>query len=68
MIEAIVGGLLVAVVIVLRVLLSRPARRAVDSAIKDHTEANLSNNLDMYEQMKAARARGEAIKPPSAFN
>ena len=68
MIESIVGGLLVAVVIVLRVLLSRPARRAIDSAIKDHAVANLSNNLDMYEQMKTARARGEAIKPPSAFN
>ena len=68
MIESIVGGLLVVVVIVLRVLLSRPARRAIDSAIKDHAVANLSNNLDLYEQMKAARARGEDVSPPSAFN
>ena len=68
MIESIVGGLLVVVVIVLRVLLSRPARRAIDSAIKDHAVANLSSNLDLYEQMKAARARGEDIPPPSAFN
>ena len=68
MIESIVGGLLVVVVIVLRVLLSRPARRAIDSAIKDHAVANLSSNLDLYEQMKAARARGEDVPPPSAFN
>ena len=54
--------------IVLRVVLSRPARRAVDSAIKDHAVANLSNNLERYEQMKAARARGEDITPPSVFN
>ena len=68
MLESILTGLVVIVLIVLRIVLSRPARRAIDSAIKDHTEANLSNNLDLYEQMKAARARGEAIKPPSAFN
>ena len=68
MLETIVGGIGVTLLIVLRVLLSRPARRAVNSAIKDHAVANLSNNLDLYEQMKAARARGEDIKPPSAFN
>ena len=68
MLGSILGGLFVIVIVVLRVLLSRPARRAVDSAIKDHTVANLSNNLDLYEQMKAARARGDDIKPPSAFN
>ncbi len=68
MLESILGGLVVAVVIILRIVLSRPARRAIDSAIKDHAVANLSNNLDLYEQMKAARARGEDIKPPSAFN
>ena len=68
MLESILAGLVVIVLIVLRIVLSRPARRAVDSAIKDHTTANLSNNLDLYEQMKAARARGEEIKPPSAFN
>ena len=64
----IVGGISVVMLIVLRVVLSRPARRAVDSAIKDHAVANLSNNLERYEQMKAARARGEDITPPSAFN
>ena len=68
MLETIVGGIGVTLLIVLRVLLSRPARRAVHSAIKDHAVANLSNNLDLYEQMKAARARCEDIKPPSAFN
>ena len=68
MLESILAGLGVIAVIVLRIVLSRPARRAVDSAIKDHTIGNLSNNLDLYEQMKAARARGEDIRPPSAFN
>lgn len=68
MFESIIGGLLVAVFIAFRVLLSRPARRAIDSAIKDHAVANLSNNLDLYEHVKAARARGDDIKPPSAFN
>lgn len=68
MLATLAGGLFFAVVIVLRVVLSRPARRAIDSAIKDHAVANLTNNLDLYEQMKAARARGEDIKPPSAFN
>ena len=68
MLESILAGLVVIVLIVLRIVLSRRARRAVDSAIKDHTAGNLSNNLDLYEQMKAARARGEEIKPPNAFN
>lgn len=68
MLGTIVGGIGVVMLIVLRVVLSRPARRAVDSAIKDHAVANLSNNLERYEQMKAARARGEDITPPSAFN
>ena len=68
MFGTIVGGIGVVMLIVLRVVLSRPARRAVDSAIKDHAVANLSNNLERYEQMKAARARGEDITPPSAFN
>lgn len=67
MLEAIVGGIGIMLLIVLRVVLSRPARRAVDSAIKDHAVANLSSNLDLYEQMKAARARGDDLKPPSAF-
>ena len=68
MFGTIVGGISVVMLIVLRVVLSRPARRAVDSAIKDHAVANLSNNLERYEQMKAARARGGDITPPSAFN
>ena len=68
MLGTIVGGFGVMMLIVLRVLLSRPARRAVDSAIKDHAVANLSSNLERYEQMKAARARGEDVTPPSAFN
>ena len=68
MFGTIVGGISVVMLIVLRVVLSRPARRAVDSAIKDHAVANLSNNLERYEQMKAARARGEDITPPSVFN
>lgn len=67
MFETIAGGFFLILLIVLRVLLSRPARRAIDSAIKDHAVANLSNNLDLYEQMKAARSRGEEIKPPSAY-
>ena len=68
MLGTIVCGIGVVMLIVLRVVLSRPARRAVDSAIKDHAVANLSNNLERYEQMKAARARGEDVAPPSAFN
>lgn len=68
MLETIAGGFVAILIIVLRVLLSRPARRAVDSAIEDHAVANLSNNLDLYEQMKAARARGEDITPPSSYN
>ena len=68
MLEAILAGSVVIVLIVLRVAMSHHAHRAVDRAIKGHTEANLSNNLDLYEQMKAARARGEEIRPPSTFN
>ena len=68
MLGSILGGLVVIVLIVLRIVLSRPARRAVDSAIKDHTIGNMTNNLDLYEQMRAARARGDEVKPPSAFN
>jgi len=68
MLETILGGLLVVVIVVLRIALSRPARRAVDAAIKDHTASNLSTNLELYEQMKEARARGEEVTPPSAFN
>lgn len=68
MLESILAGLVVIVLIVLRVAMSHQAHRAVDRAIKGHTEANLSGNLDLYEQMKAARARGEDVPPPSAFN
>jgi len=68
MFESILAGLFVIALILLRLAFSRPARRAVEAAIKDQTAANLSSNLELYEQIKAARDRGEEITPPSVFN
>ncbi|MFM5895685.1 MAG: hypothetical protein ACKOQM_14810 [Novosphingobium sp.] len=68
MLEAILGGLSLVVIIALRIALSPRTHQAVDRAIKDHTTSNMSNNLELYEQMKAAKARGEEFQPPRGFN
>ncbi|MFM5918565.1 MAG: hypothetical protein ACKOOL_13675 [Novosphingobium sp.] len=64
MLEAILGVLLLVVIVAVRIALSPRMHQAVDRAIKDHTMSNMSDNLDLYERMKAARARGEEFTPP----
>lgn len=68
MLETIASGLVVVVIVFLRIVFSRRTHRAVDSAVRDHTMSNMSNSLDLYEQMKAAKARGEDFRPPRGFN
>ena len=67
MLESIAIGLLFIVAFVARIVFSRPFRKAVDRAVFEETVVNMADNLELYEKMKAARARGEDIKPPSAF-
>lgn len=68
MLEAIASGLVVVLIVFVRIVFSRRTQRAVSRAIRDHTVSNMSNNLDLYEQMKAAKARGEDFRPPRGFN
>jgi hypothetical protein len=59
-----IGVILVVVFgIAFRILISPMFRHAVDRSLAEETEGNLNNNLELYERMKAAKARGEDISP-----
>ncbi len=63
MLETIAAGLVLVFVAAIKILISPKFHRAINRSLAEETEGNLNNNLDLYEQMKAAKARGEDFSP-----
>jgi hypothetical protein len=63
MLETIGAILVVIFAIAFKILTSRSFHSAINRSLAEETEGNLNSNLELYEQMKAAKARGEDFSP-----
>jgi hypothetical protein len=63
MLETIGAVIVVIFAIAFKILTSGAFHRQINRSLAEETEGNLNNNLELYERMKAAKARGEDFSP-----
>jgi hypothetical protein len=63
MLETIGAILVVIFAIAFKILTSRSFHQSINRSLAEETKGNLSSNLELYDQMKAAKARGEDFSP-----
>jgi large-conductance mechanosensitive channel len=64
MLTALLSFLLLALGIVLVILSSPRTQRNDDQVPHDFSAASMDRNIELFDQIKAARARGEAVSLP----